>query len=106
MGIFSCSHFALLYGIKKTHLFGEKRREGAEFMGKGPTRSMIRRSTVMLAIFAIALLIWLAGRLVQYQIVDYSYYQTKAITQQTMDATLYAHRGSCADSLSFAQFPR
>lgn len=63
-------------------------------MGKGPTRSMIRRSTVMLAIFAIALLIWLAGRLVQYQIVDYSYYQTKAITQQTMDATLYAHRGT------------
>ncbi|MBQ7095566.1 MAG: PASTA domain-containing protein [Clostridia bacterium] len=63
-------------------------------MGKGPTRSMVRRSTVMLAIFAVALLIWLAGVLVKYQIVDYTFYQAKAISQQTMDATLYANRGT------------
>lgn len=63
-------------------------------MGKGPSRSMVRRSTVMLAIFAVALLLWLAGMLVKYQIVNYSYYQTKAISQQTMDTTLNAKRGT------------
>ncbi len=63
-------------------------------MGKGPSRSMVRRSTVMLAIFAVALLLWLAGVLVKYQIVDYTYYQAKAIGQQTMDTTLSANRGT------------
>lgn len=63
-------------------------------MGKGPTRSMVHRSTWMLAIFAVALLIWLAGVLVNYQIVNYTYYQTKAISQQTMDTTLSANRGT------------
>ncbi len=63
-------------------------------MGKGPSRSMVTRSTVMLAIFAFALLLWLAGMLVKYQIVNYSYYQTKAISQQTMDTTLNAQRGT------------
>ncbi len=48
----------------------------------------------MLAIFALALLLWLAGMLVKYQIVNYSYYQTKAISQQTMDTTLNAQRGT------------
>ncbi len=55
---------------------------------------MVRRSTVMLAVFAVALLLWLAGMLVKYQIVNYSYYQTKAIAQQTMDTTLSANRGT------------
>ena len=63
-------------------------------MGKGPTKSMVTRSTVMLGIFAAILLIGLAGVLVKYQIVDYTYYQAKAIAQQTMDATLYANRGT------------
>lgn len=63
-------------------------------MGKGPSRSMVQRSTVMLAVFAVALLLWLAGMLVKYQIVNYSYYQTKAIAQQTMDTTLAANRGT------------
>ncbi len=48
----------------------------------------------MLAIFAVALLLWLAGVLVNYQIVNYTYYQTKAISQQTMDTTLAAQRGT------------
>ena len=48
----------------------------------------------MLAVFAVALLIWLAGVLVNYQIVNYTYYQTKAISQQTMDTTLAAKRGT------------
>ncbi len=55
---------------------------------------MVNRSTVMLAIFAAALLLWLAGMLAKYQIVNYSYYQTKAISQQTMDTTLNAKRGT------------
>lgn len=55
---------------------------------------MVNRSTVMLAIFAVALLLWLAGMLVKYQIVNYNYYQTKAISQQTMDTTLNAQRGT------------
>lgn len=63
-------------------------------MGKGPTKSMVTRSTIMLGLFAAALLIWLAGVLVKYQIVDYTFYQAKAISQQTMDATLYANRGT------------
>ncbi len=62
-------------------------------MGKGPSRSMVRRSTVVLAIFAGALMLWLAGRLVSYQIVNYNFYQAKAISQQTMDTTLAANRG-------------
>lgn len=62
-------------------------------MGKGPSRSMVRRSTVVLAIFAGALILWLAGRLVSYQIVNYNFYQAKAISQQTMDTTLAANRG-------------
>lgn len=61
-------------------------------MGKGPSRSMVRRSTVMLAVFAVALLLWLAGMLAKYQIVNYNYYQAKAISQQTMDTTLSANR--------------
>ncbi len=63
-------------------------------MGKGPSRSMVQRSTVMLGIFAVALLLWLAGMLAKYQIVNYSYYQAKAISQQTMDTTLSANRGT------------
>lgn len=63
-------------------------------MGKGPTKSMVNRSTVMLGIFAVALLIWMAGVLVKYQIVNYNYYQTRAIAQQTMDTTLSANRGA------------
>ena len=63
-------------------------------MGKGPSRSMVRRSTVMLAVFAVALLLWLAGMLAKYQIVNYNYYQAKAISQQTMDTTLSANRGT------------
>ena len=63
-------------------------------MGKGPSRSMVKRSTIMLGIFAAALLVWMAGVLVKYQIVNYSYYQTRAIAQQTMDTTLAPNRGS------------
>ena len=60
-------------------------------MGKGPSRSMVRRSTVMLAVFAVALLLWLAGMLAKYQIVNYNYYQAKAISQQTMDTLSLIH---------------
>ena len=63
-------------------------------MGKGPSRLMVKRSTIVLGFFAAALLIWMAGVLVKYQIVDYSYYQTRAIAQQTMDTTLAPNRGS------------
>lgn len=63
-------------------------------MGKGPSRSMVRRSTVLLAGFAIALMLWLAGMLAKYQIVNYSFYQARAISQQTMDTTLNANRGT------------
>lgn len=63
-------------------------------MGKGPSRSMVIRSTVMLGIFAVLLLVVMAGVLVKYQIVNYSFYQAKAIEQQTMDTTLNAKRGT------------
>lgn len=63
-------------------------------MGKGPSRSMVKRSTILLGIFAAALLVWMAGVLVKYQIVNYNYYQTRAIAQQTMDTTLAPNRGS------------
>ena len=63
-------------------------------MSKGPSKSMVHRGTAMLGIFVVALLLWLAGWLVKYQIIDYDYYQTKAIGQQTMDTTLSANRGT------------
>ena len=63
-------------------------------MGKGPSKSMVKRSTWLLGIFAACLLIWMAGMLVKYQIVNYNYYQTKAIAQQTMDTTLSPNRGT------------
>ena len=63
-------------------------------MGKGPSRSIVMRSTWVLAIFAVLLLVVLAGVLANYQIVNYSFYQTKAISQQTMDTTLSANRGT------------
>ena len=63
-------------------------------MGKGPSKSMVKRSTWLLGIFAFCLLIWMAGMLVKYQIVNYNYYQTKAIAQQTMDTTLSPNRGT------------
>ena len=55
---------------------------------------MVKRSTILLGIFAAALLVWMAGVLVKYQIVNYNYYQTRAIAQQTMDTTLAPNRGS------------
>lgn len=63
-------------------------------MGKGPSRSIVVRSTVLLGIFAFIFLVVLAGVLVRYQIVNYNFYQMKAISQQTMDTTLYANRGT------------
>ena len=63
-------------------------------MGKGPSRSMVNRSTFLLGAFAVALLVWMAGVLAKYQIVNYNYYQTRAIAQQTMDTTLAPNRGS------------
>jgi len=63
-------------------------------MSKGPTKSMINRSLVVLGLLVLLLLIVMAGRLVKFQIVDYTYYQSKAISQQTMDTTLSANRGT------------
>ncbi len=63
-------------------------------MGKGPNRMMVKRSTIVLGIFAAALLLWMAGVLVKHQIIDYTYYQTRAIAQQTMDTTLSPKRGA------------
>ncbi len=63
-------------------------------MGKGPTKSMINRSLVVLGVLVLCLLGWMVGRLVQLQIIDYTVYQSKAIEQQTMDTTLSANRGT------------
>lgn len=62
-------------------------------MGKGPNKSMVSRITWLLGIFAVALLIWLVGVLVDLQIVNYIHYQSRAIAQQTMDTTLSPKRG-------------
>ncbi len=63
-------------------------------MGKGPSKSMVTRSTILLGVFAVALLVWMAGTLAKYQIVNYNFYQTRAIQQQTMDTTLTPERGT------------
>ncbi len=63
-------------------------------MGKGPSKSMVTRSTVLLGAFAVALMVWMAGTLAKYQIVNYNFYQTRAIQQQTMDTTLTPERGT------------
>lgn len=63
-------------------------------MSKGPSKSMVQRGTVLMGVFVAALLLWLAGWLVKYQIIDYDFYQAKAIGQQTMDTTLSAGRGT------------
>ncbi len=62
-------------------------------MSKGPSKTMVNRATFVLAAFAVLLLIVMAGMLVKHQIIDYSFYQAKAIAQQTMDTTLSAKRG-------------
>ncbi len=65
-------------------------------MAKTPTKSMIKRIIIIFAIFLVAIAV-LIGFLVRYQILEYDKYQSRAISQQTLDTTINANRGKITD---------
>ncbi len=65
-------------------------------MAKTPTKKMINRALVVLALLILACAI-LIGFLVYYQIISFDFYQAKAISQQTLDTTINANRGTITD---------
>ncbi len=65
-------------------------------MAKTPTKKMINRAFIILGIFFLLICI-LIGYLVYYQVVNYDFYQARAISQQTLDTTINANRGTITD---------
>ena len=65
-------------------------------MARTPTNKMVNRSLIIMGgfFFLAALII---GALVYYQIINYDFYQKRAITQQTLDTTINANRGTITD---------
>ena len=57
---------------------------------------MINRSFVVLAVFFAAVLV-IIGYLFYYQVINYEFYQKRAISQQTLDTTIEAKRGTITD---------
>lgn len=65
-------------------------------MAKTPTKKMINRAFFVLGFFLIFILVIL-GFLIYYQVVNYEFYQKRAISQQTLDTTINANRGKITD---------
>lgn len=66
-------------------------------MAKSPSKSMINRTIAVLMIFIFLGFTGVSARLIQLQLIDYEFYQQRAIDQQTRDTTISAKRGSILD---------
>lgn len=64
---------------------------------QGPTRSMLRRTLVLAALFGVGCFLLLLGRLAQIQIVEHERYESLAIRQQLREAPTSAARGVIYD---------
>lgn len=65
-------------------------------MAKTPTKSMIIRTYFVVGIFLLAVC-GLIGVLAYHQLVKYNFYQERAISQQTLDVSINANRGTITD---------
>ena len=65
-------------------------------MSKTPSKNMIIRACIVLGAFAVCVFVLIAF-LVRYQIIEYDFYQARAISQQTLDTTINANRGVITD---------
>jgi stage V sporulation protein D (sporulation-specific penicillin-binding protein) len=65
-------------------------------MAKSPDKNMIFRSGIVLLVFfvAVGVLIFFLSK---YQIIEYDLYQSRAISQQTLNTTINANRGKITD---------
>ena len=61
-------------------------------------RTILGRTIFLMAVFGVAAFVPLLWKLWQIQIVDYRFYQEKAISQQTRDMLVTAPRGTIYDS--------
>lgn len=66
-------------------------------MARGPTIPMYKRMLTILVLIIVLGFVPLSGRLFQLQILDYQYYQAKAINQQTRDIQISPNRGTIYD---------
>lgn len=57
---------------------------------------MIINASIVLVVFALCVVVLIAF-LVRYQIIEYDFYQARAISQQTLDTTINANRGVITD---------
>ena len=65
-------------------------------MSKTPTKKMIINAGIVLAVFALCVVVLIIF-LARYQIINYDFYQARAISQQTLDTTINANRGVITD---------
>lgn len=66
-------------------------------MSKKANSTMRRRILFAMAVFGLGAFIIVAGRLFQLQVLDYEFYEDKAIAQQTRDKTIEPLRGTIYD---------
>jgi len=62
-----------------------------------PTKSMIRRTTVLIAVCGIVAFLVLAVRLYKIQVIDHDYYESLALSQQVRETESDANRGTIYD---------
>lgn len=65
-------------------------------MAKGPTKKMLKRMLTILVIFLFCF-VPVAANLIKIQLVEYDFYQKKAISQQTRDKVVTPKRGTIYD---------
>ena len=65
---------------------------------RGPTRQMLRRTLLLMAVCGIAAFALLLARLYKVQILDHDYYEQRAIGQQLREAPTSVARGTIYDT--------
>lgn len=66
-------------------------------MAKGLSKSMMKRSIVIMLVFVVVCFGTLIGFLLYYQIFNHSYYESRALQQQTLDTEITAKSGTIYD---------
>lgn len=65
---------------------------------RGPTKSMLRRTLILLVVCGIVAFIVLAAKLFQLQIIDHDKYESLALSQQVRETSTSATRGTVYDT--------
>ena len=76
----------------------KERRNDHNGADRRQNRTILGRTIFLMAVFGVAAFVPLLWKLWQIQIVDYRFYQEKAISQQTRDMLVTAPRGTIYDS--------